>query len=96
MLPSRLWPATVQLSEQLARQSDPIAVIDALNRIAQSRDLGGVLGARRLPPKKDDQEKRLGRLSPGWERLLAWRRATSPMRTQSRAARGVLLRAEPV
>src|SRR6266536_1008121 len=37
------------------------------------------------------QEKRLGRLSPRWERLLAWRRATSPMRTQSRAARGMLL-----
>lgn len=61
MLPSRLLPATVQLSEQLARQSDPIAVIDALNRIAQSRGLGGVLGAWRRPPKKDDRHAyRLG------------------------------------
>jgi len=40
-MPPRLLPATVQLSEQLARQSDPIAVIDALNRIAHSRSLGG-------------------------------------------------------
>ena len=60
-MPSRLLPATVQLSEQLARQSDPIAVIDALNRIAQSRSLGGVLGAWRPPPKKNDWDAyRLG------------------------------------
>jgi hypothetical protein len=43
----------VQLSAQLARQSEPMAVIDALDRIAQSRRLGGVPGAGRLPPKKD-------------------------------------------
>jgi len=60
-MPSRLLPATVQPSEQLARQSDPIAVIDALNRIAQSRGLGGVLGTWRRPPKKDDRHAyRLG------------------------------------
>jgi hypothetical protein len=40
-MPSRLLPATVQPSEQLARRSDPMAVIDALNRIAQSRGFGG-------------------------------------------------------
>jgi len=41
-VPSRLLPATVQLSKQLARQSDSISVIDALDRIAQSRGRGGV------------------------------------------------------
>jgi len=59
-MPSRLAPATVQLSAQLARQSDPIAVIDTLNRIA-SWGLGGVLGAWLLPPRKGDRV----RLSPG-------------------------------
>src|SRR5262249_32795331 len=119
---SRLSPATVQLSEQLARQSDSISAIDALDRIAQSQDLGGVPGAWRPPPKTDDQDRRsrqtiktddqdrrsrqtiktddqdrrLGRSSPGWERLLASRVARSPMRTRSRVARGVLLRAELV
>jgi hypothetical protein len=44
LVPSRLLPATVQLNAQLARQSDPMAVIDALNRRAQSRGLGGVHG----------------------------------------------------
>jgi hypothetical protein len=34
----------VQLSEQLARQSDSISAIDALDRIARSRGLGGVHG----------------------------------------------------
>ena len=43
-MPSRLVPATVQLSAQLARQRDPMAVIDALDRIAQSRGFGGVHG----------------------------------------------------
>ena len=52
-MPSRLAPATVQLSAQLARQRDPIAVIDALDRIAQSRGLGGMPGGWWLPPKKD-------------------------------------------
>jgi hypothetical protein len=32
------------LSEQLVRQSDSISEIDALDRIAQSRGRGGVLG----------------------------------------------------
>jgi hypothetical protein len=32
----------VQLSEQLARRSDSISVIDALDRMAQSRGRGGV------------------------------------------------------
>jgi len=52
-MPSRLAPATVQLGAQLARQSAPIALIDALNRIAQSRGLGGMPGGWRLPPKTD-------------------------------------------
>src|SRR5262249_42082116 len=53
-MPSRLLPATVPLGEQFARHGDPVAAVDALNRIARSRGLGGVLGAWRLPPKTDD------------------------------------------
>src|SRR6266566_9363698 len=61
------------------------------NRRAQSHS--AVAGPRRRAGRAAAaaQERRLGRLSPGWERLLAWQRATSPMRTQSRAARGMLL-----
>jgi hypothetical protein len=57
-MPSRLWPATVQLSAQLARQSDPMAVIDVLNRIAQSRGLGGVLGAHGDLPRAQCERNR--------------------------------------
>jgi len=57
-VPSRLVPATVQLSEQLARHSDSISVIDALDRIAQSCGRGGVLGAHGDVPQAQCERNR--------------------------------------
>jgi hypothetical protein len=47
-MPSRLLPATVQPSAQLARQRDPMAVIDALDCRAQSRGLYGIATCHKL------------------------------------------------